>query len=189
MLGAVSISLDGSVRFPTWPFKMDHSYAATCEFGSALSGDFEEVLVNLAAFYGDMQVTVLGLAPSWSSYEEEYHFYPGFHLSSASIVHGYGDALFFEPDGAAIGSLYHSLDAFAIVGSLNQWAVYGQRDWEIALLVTPDASGPWLDTGIAWFERDWDLQTFRQPEGWQMPDDVKRLRSNIMNRGNGQSWR
>jgi hypothetical protein len=44
--------------------------------------------------------------------------------------------------------------------------LWGQRDWEIALLLTQDESGPWAAVPVPAFGRDIDLASIRSPDGW-----------------------
>lgn len=182
----LSASLDTRVRFPDWPFHVQPSHAVLYEYIRFLGGDFGEVLAQLAAAYGDAMVTVLGLEPTWDYYEVGYHAYPGFQLGPDSIARGYKEALFVEPDDDITGALYHSLDTFAISGDTHQWAVYGQRDWEVAVLVTTRSTGPWQKVDIPWFPHDLDLNLIRDPEPWSMPlseADLATFRSNTRPHG------
>jgi hypothetical protein len=186
---AVHSQVESQVRLPEWPFTTARGYVTIYEYDRILGGDFGEVLDALASTYRDNMVTVVGFEPNVSYYRDAYGLFPGFQVSRDSIRDGYGSGLMHEPRGNPTGSLGLSLDVMAIAGDSGSWAAWGQRDWEIGLLLTPDSAGVWLDTGLPWFAPDFDLDSIRSPAGWGVPlgeDDYAVLRENISERMPGR---
>lgn len=180
-----NVALD--VRFPNWPFRDAHGYTVIFEYDRVLGGGFGEVLAELADAHGDEAVTAVGVDPSPSIYREG-GFFPAFSVPGGSIRTGYNDAMWFEPGVDVVYCLAITLNMIAITGSSGAWAVFARRDWEIGLLLTPEPTGPWLDTSVAWFDRDIDLDEIRSPAGWGMPlsdADREEFARQIRERGSG----
>ena len=180
--------LDTETRLPAWPFLARSGFATIYEYDRLLGGDFGAVLQALAELHGDEDVTVLGLEPEASYYRRSYDYFPGFHIDRDSISEGYSLGLRREPGGDSAGALAYTLNVIAIVGSSGAWSVWGQRDWEIGILLTPESSGPWLEVPVAWYGRDLDLDSIRSPAGWGMPlteEDRSTFWHNVRERGSG----
>ena len=79
----------------------------------------------------------------------------------------------YAPDDDPTGALVDSLNVIAISGSPGSWAIFGQRDWEIGILLTADRSGIWLSAGVPSFDIAVDLDTIRSPAGWGLPLSVE----------------
>lgn len=163
---SVAVQVDLDARLPAWPFRAARGYAAIFEYDRILGGSFGNVLAELVDTYGDDAVTGVGIDPRAAYYRDEYGLFPAFRIASDRVRSEYGEALRFEPGGDPTGSLGDSLNVFAFTGSSGEWAVFGQRDWEVGLLLTPDVDGDWLDAGVPWFGVDVDLDSIRSPAGW-----------------------
>ncbi len=162
----VAVRVDLDARLPSWPFRGARGYAAIFEYDRILGGSFGNVLAQLARTYSDDTATAVGIEPRPAYYRDEYGLLPAFRIPGERLGIDYGDALRFEPGGDPTGALGDSLDVIAITGSSGAWSVFGQRDWEIGLLLAPDSNGPWLDAGVPWFAFDVDLDAIRSPAGW-----------------------
>lgn len=163
---SVGALMDLGARLPTWPFQSQQSFVHVVEYDRVLGSDFATVLLALAQAYRDHAVAAVVLDPDASYYREEYGVLPGFQVESTSLESGYGEGLRHEPGGDPTGAIAYTANVFAIAGSSRKWALWGQRDWEIALLCTPQDTGPWLRTPVPLFGRDLDLNSIRSPAGW-----------------------
>lgn len=186
---SVAATLDPEARLPAWPFRPDGAFTHIVEFDRVLGGDFAAVLAALAQAYGDRNVTTVVLDPDLRYYSEAYGLLPGFQVEASSLEKGYNDGLRHEPGGDPTGALAYTANVISIVGSSGAWSVWGQRDWEIALLCTPHDSGPWLSASVPVFGRDLDLDSIRSPAGWGMvlsEEDLRTFWRNVQARGSGQ---
>lgn len=163
---SVAARVDLGARLPGWPFRGARGFAEIFEYDRILGGSFGNVLAELAGTYGDDVVTVVGIEPRPVYYRDEYGLFPAFHIAGARIRSEYGSALRFEPGGDPTGSLADSLNVIAITGSSGAWSVFGQRDWEIGLLLAPDSDGAWLSADVPWYGVEVDLDSIRSPAGW-----------------------
>ena len=176
-------------RLPAWPFRPQAAFSHVIEYDRVLGGDFAAVLVALAQAYGDGAVATVVLDPDVRYYSEAYGILPGFQVETASLEAGYGEGLRHEPGGDPTGALAYTANVIAIAGASGQWALWGQRDWEIALLCTPHDSGPWSRTPVPVFGRDVDLDSIRSPAGWGVAlaeEEVREFWQNVRSRGSGQ---
>lgn len=162
--------VDLAARFPAWPFRAARGCATIFEYDSILSGGFGAVLDALVGTYGHAAVTVVGVDPPAEYYRDEFGFFPALHFSRARVRDGYGDASWYDPGGDPMACLEISLNVIAIAGSSGAWAVWGQRDWEIGLLLTPERDGPWLDADVVWFGTDVDLDSIRSLPAGDAPE-------------------
>ena len=188
LVNAVRLQLDVDRRLPDWPFLQPTGFATIYEFDRVLGGSFGKVLEALAKVYGDHDVAIVGLEPLASYYRDTYRFFPGFKLGSAGLAESYVTAMYYRPDNDPTGSLGHSLNVMGITGSSGCWSVWGQRDWEIALLLAADADGPWLSATVPSYGRDIDLDSIRSPAGWGVPLSDAALSTfwrNVGERGSG----
>ncbi|MGH3248466.1 MAG: hypothetical protein ACRDOI_19990 [Trebonia sp.] len=180
--------LDTGRRLPDWPFKMLAGFAAIYEYDRILGGDFGSVIATLVSAYGDEVVTVVGFEPLPSYYRDAYNFYPGFQVPGRSVGDGYGEGLRYEPGDDPTGAMAYTLNIIAIVGASGAWSVWGQRDWEIGLLLTRDPSGAWLSDDVPRYGHDVDLASIRSPVGWGIPLSDAQLQTfskNLRERGSG----
>lgn len=165
----VLAQVDEQAGFPAWPFRDKRGYATVFEFDVVIGGDFGGPLDQLARFYGDTDITVLAISPSLETFRIADGRYPSFRIDADLVAEGYGWMMVTPSIGATNAPLIDMADVLAITGSTGKWAVYTQRDWEVAVLVTPDEFGPWLTTGVKVWNRHVDFDLFRGPVGWVMP--------------------
>lgn len=180
---ARAVNLRG--RLPAWPFVARSGFASIFEFDYVL-GDFGRVLEQLARVYCDKSVLLIGLEPRY--YEPAFGVWPALRFDSCSVRERYWETLYWEPGTGVVGNLGDTLNVLAIAGSSGKWGVWGQRDWEVGLLLTPDRAGPWCDEGVRFFGRDLDLDDIRGPEGWTLPlteDMLAEFWGNFDRRGMG----
>lgn len=131
-----------------------------------LGGRFAAVLIALAQTYGDRTVATIVLDPDARFYSEVCGFLPGFQVEAGSPETGYGTGLRYDPVGDPAGATEYAANVIAIAGSSGRWVLWGQRDWEIALLCTPQGSGPWERMPVPVFGRELVLDSIRSPAGW-----------------------
>lgn len=165
---SVASRVDLAARFPAWPFRA-RGYATIFLHDHILATGFGHVLDALAQAYGDEAVTLVGVDPPPAFYRDEFGFLPALQLPREYVREGYGDALWLDRGDDAMAVLAVSLNVVAVTGSSGAWAVWGQRDWEIGVLLTPDRGGAWLDAGVPWSGTDVDLEVVRSPPGWGLP--------------------
>lgn len=179
---------DLDVRLPQWPFLPERGFVNIFEFDRIMGGRFGGVLEALVSEFGDRETAVVGVSPKAAYYQDGYATYPGFRICSEAVRDGYGVGLRRAPGGDPTGALVDSLNAVAIAGTTARWSVWGQRDWEIGLLLTPMPTGPWLQQGVPAFGRDLDLDSIRSPAGWRLElteRDLATFWANVRARGSG----
>lgn len=187
--------LDTTVTLPDWPFRAA-GFVVMYEYERVLGGSYGAVIEALVDQYGDEVVTVLGLYPAATYYARAYEFVPAFKLhcelvrdSAESFVDAYWAGVSHEPGGDPTGAITYTIDIIAIAGSSGAWAVWGQRDWEIGLLVTREREGRWRDVDVLWFGPEVDLDEVRGPPGWgMMPIDDRQRETfsrHVRTRGSG----
>lgn len=184
----VTERVDDASRFPDWPFRTGSGFAHVYEYDRVLGGSFGTVLAALAAAYQDSFVTVAVFDPVAEYYQTGYDFYPAFRTHGNAIEAAYGDALRHEPGGDPTGAIAFSANVVGMAGASRSWALWGQRDWEIALLLTPDDLGPWLDAPVPAFGRHMDLGSIRSPAGWGVDlreSDLRAFWRNVRDKGSG----
>jgi len=169
---ALSAEFDGAVdlaaRFPEWPFLDNVGYVAACEYVDSTSGAFGPVLAELVEYYGDETVTFISVDPD-PDVLIPHSRYPAFRVQKEGLPDNFWKGVEYFPGVDVAAALSVDSDVAGIVGSSRRWAVWGQRDWEIALLLTPEREGPWLHADINFVDVPEALQNFRGPEGWTMP--------------------
>lgn len=188
LLVDVQRQLDTSVRLPDWPFVAPTAFATIYEYDRMLGGSFGLVVKALALTHGDRSVAVVGIEPPVSYYRPEYGLFPGFRIPPDSSDEDYAANLRYEPGGDPTGAMAFTTNVLAIAGTSGAWAIWGQRDWEVGLLVTPQREGPWLEQPVPAFGRDVDLESIRSPAGWgtSLSDEVRsRFWQNVRDRGSG----
>ncbi|MGI9822066.1 hypothetical protein [Agromyces sp. Marseille-Q5079] len=182
----VSVTVDLSARFPTWPFPAVSGYAVLYEFDQFLSPAFGGVVDLLMGAHGDTSVSAINPEPSYI--RDSYGYYPAFTLGIPAVGSRYGEAMAWEPNDDPTGALEFASNGFAVCGSTGRWAAFGQRDWEVALVVSEKPPGPWLDSEVAWFAADIDLSSIRSPAGYGMPlgaPEIAAFQRGIRSRGSG----
>lgn len=188
-LVALGRQIDPAVRLPSWPFLASSGFVTIYEFDRFVGGAFGKVPQALAAAYGDDTVTVVGLEPPAGYYRDGYGYLPAFWGAGYSFADVYAEALRYEPGGDATGAMAFSINVLGIVGSSGSWSAWGQRDWEIGLVLTREADGPWLEQPVPSLGRDVDLDSIRSPAGWGVPlsdADRSEFWRNVRERGSGR---
>jgi hypothetical protein len=164
----VLTEVDENKRLPDWPFRKRSGHVRISEWGQH-GGGLGPVLRALTEAYHDEHVTVAVLEPEPDYYERSYAHAGAFRTDAASLPDRYVEQMFHEPSGDPTGALFYTARVLGITGSSHQWAVWGQQDWELVLLLTPDGLGPWLDAGIPFLGPREALDTFSPPRGWGHP--------------------
>lgn len=156
-------------RFPDWPFGARRGYVTMFEFDRILATGFGVVLQSLVQFYDDNHVGLMVFDPNAEYFVRGYRFHPNVLLPREALAAAYAQAIDFAPRGDDTGSLRYGLDVFAMAGSSHRWAIHADRDWEMGVLITADADGPWRHTTVPWVSRA-DVARIRGPVGWALPN-------------------
>lgn len=164
LVGLAERVIKPSVRLPSWPFTTMSGVVDVCEFEPSTSADFETVLMSLTQLHGDSSVSFLAIEKESRYFIKHYNFFPGFTLSVDSIPQGYWAALNHAPGGNEAESLLVRSEVITIFGSSGKWAVWAQRDWDMAVIFSESGPMVWRDRGI----------TFLAPadavEAWARPN-------------------
>ena len=188
LVKVINARMSPASRLPDWPFKSPYGFAVIYEYDRILGRDFGSVISSLVSASGDAMVTVVGFEPSPSYYRDAYNFYPGFQVPGRNVRDGYGEGLQYEPGGDPTGAMGDTLNVVAITGTSGAWSVWGQRDWEIGLLLTRDRGGAWLGDDVPRYGHDVNLASIRSPAGWGMPlsdAQIETFEENLRERGSG----
>ncbi len=139
-------------------------HARFCQFSLAIEGPFGAVLHALADDGGDERVSVAVLEPSPDYYRANYGSFPVFTLSHHEIVQEYWHAVSHEPEGDPTGSIAYTANAVCITGSTGTWAVWAERAWDLAIVLSKDANGSWESVGVKFVDAETALADFTEPE-------------------------
>ncbi|MBW9207142.1 hypothetical protein KV097_14440 [Mumia sp. zg.B17] len=164
ILGDVAQLLEPERRLPDWPFKVPVGNADVCQFSLAIEGPFGSVLQHLVDAHGDARVSFAVLDPTPDYYRESYGSYPGFTLSGPTIARTYWDAVAHEPGDDPTGSAAYTANVVGIVGSSGEWAVWAERSWDIAIVLTQRSGGTWLSAGVDFVSVETALADFTEPD-------------------------
>ncbi len=164
MLGGVERALQTDLRLPDWPFRASTGHADICQFSLAIEGPFGAVLQALADAHGDASVSLVALEPSPDYYRDSYGSYPGFVMSSQSLAQNYWEAVSYEPGGDPTGSLAYTANVVSIAGSTGEWAVWAERSWDLAIVLTQRARGAWTSVGVNFVLAAAALADFTEPD-------------------------
>lgn|GEM_PF-776850 len=186
ILDSVGRCVELESRLPAWPFTAPTGYVSACEYDDAIEGPFGPVLRSLADTYGDRQVSLVVLDPSPQYYRDNYGSYPAFSIAVERLV-SYWDVVAYEPGDDPTGAVIFTANTVAIVGDSGKWAVWEERWWGIALLLTSFKDGPWTGQEVEFFDAHDALAWFAEPpQSEQLDPEVRRiLLSNIQLRGSG----
>jgi hypothetical protein len=188
-LSEISEVVDANSRLPDWPFLAPSGYVSICQFGLVLGTPFVPVLQELSAIYGDSEVTLAVLEPNPSYYLRAYSHFPGFRIESESLTDEvYWAALSYEPGGDPTGAIAYTADVVAAVGSSRSWAVWGQRDWEVALVLARTEIRDRLRRSLPFVNAREALGELRGPSGWVKPlteIEIATFLRNVEERGAG----
>lgn len=120
---------------------------AVGEFTRLLGIGFVPLFQALADAHGDTSVAVAVIEPEVSYFSEGFGFFPAFTVATHDLDDGYWDGLTFSPSHDPTGEMGESADVIAIVGSTQNWAIWGERSWDLAV-VWAVVSGAWLNAGV-----------------------------------------
>lgn len=164
LVGLAERAITPSARLPSWPFTATSGVVDVCEFEPSTSADFEAVLISLTQLHGDTSVSFLAIEKEPRYFIKHYNFFPGFTVNVDSIPQGYWAALNQTPGGNEAESLLVRSEVITIFGSSRKWAVWAQRDWDMAVIFSESGPKVWRDRGI----------TFLAPadavEAWARPN-------------------
>ncbi|MDR5701869.1 hypothetical protein [Agromyces aerolatus] len=63
---------------------------------------------------------------------------------------------------------------FAITGSSGRWAVWGQRSWDLGILLSDSEDGPWKNAGVEFLSIEEALEYWVEPTLGPDSKDVHR---------------
>lgn len=125
---------------------------------------FGAVLQALVDAHGDTTVSHIVLEPTPGYYRENYGCYPGFTIPAQGIAEGYWSAVAHEPEGDPTGAVAYTANVIGIAGSSGAWAVWGERSWDLAIVVSQFVSGPWTSLGVSFVSAESALADFTEPD-------------------------
>lgn len=153
---------DASVRVPGNPFRTaGHSYSF-CQFPEFMGGDFGSVIARLAESHSDLDVTCVVIEPTVGEYYDQYGTWPVFRVAADLVEDRYWDLLNWEPGGDPTGAIVHSSNTAVVFGGSNEWAVWGQRSWGIAVIAASDVDESGRGTDIPFFHLEEGLDIARE---------------------------
>jgi hypothetical protein len=164
ILGDVERVLETDRRLPEWPFKVPIGNADICQFSLAIEGPFATVLQALVDTYADETVSLAVLDPSPDYYRENYGSYPAFMTPGGAIATTYWDLVAHEPFGDPTGAVTYTANVVAVVGSSGAWAVWAERSWDLAIVLSQHANGPWTSCGVDFVSPAEAIATFTEPD-------------------------
>lgn len=136
--------LDLTQRMPALPFSANSGHLDFCEYSDVIEGPFEPVLQALADTFSDERITVLTVDPGPSIYRSRYGTFGAFSIPGGNISETYWEAMRHQPTG----ELIFSADKIALIGSSLRWAVWAERSWDIGIILSDRADGPWTSCGV-----------------------------------------
>jgi hypothetical protein len=164
ILGDVERALETGRRLPDWPFRVGTGYAVICQFGLAVEGPFGAVLQSLVDTHADEAVSLSVLDPRPDYYRENYGSYPVFMTPGRTIASTYWDLVAREPGGDPTGAVIYTANVVAMVGASGAWAVWAERSWDLAIVLSQHANGPWTSCGVDFVSAAEALATFTEPD-------------------------
>lgn len=164
-----SDTIDLSRRFPQIPLLKLGGHFSVCEYDQLLNPAFGHVIESLMNSFADDKASFVQVEPPMSVYRNLFNREPFFEFDASNAARKYFAAIEFEPSSETGGAFSYTSDALAVSGSSGSWSVWGQRDWEIGLLRTDTADGPWLARGVYFQSAFEPFDGLRGPEGWVMP--------------------
>lgn len=178
---AVTRVIDPAARLPSLPFRSEGGRVAVGEFTRLLGTDFVPVFRALADTYGDETLNVLVVEPSVSYFSDGFGFFPAFTVAVEEVEDGYWNGLAFSPSYDPTGEMRESADVIAVVGATQEWAIWGQRSWELVLVWAPTIGG-WADVGVPLVSPQRALEDFAGYGSWGTrldPDHVSAFIRNV----------
>lgn len=157
--------VDTSSRLPQWPLRHRRTaHVDVCQYSHAIEGSFAPVLQSLADFHGDVVVTTLVLEPKPAYYREHYGGFSAFLLPRGDVSTSFWDCVSYEPAGDPTGALINTANVVATVGSSGVWAVWAERSWDLAIVLSDTVGGPWLSQGVPFVPIEVALADFTEPD-------------------------
>jgi hypothetical protein len=166
---AMTALIDPDRRLPNWPFTTKTGHVAVGQYDHLPGTGFVPVLQALASVYGDQEIVLVVTEPTPSYYETHHGFLPGFKVATDALDDGYWGGLSYEPFRDQASAMTALAEAMALVGSTAKWSIWGQRDWDLVLVHTPDKDGPWLDAGVPFVPPAEALRDFTPTETYLKP--------------------
>lgn len=164
ILGDVERVLESDRRLPDWPFRVATGKADICQFSLAVEGPFGPVLQALVDTHADESVSLAVLDPRPGYYRESYGSYPAFTTPGGTIASTYWDLVAHEPGDDPTGAVTYTANVVAVVGTSGAWAVWAERSWDLAIVVSQHANGPWTSRGMNFVSAAEALATFTEPD-------------------------
>jgi hypothetical protein len=165
ILGHVERVVDSGARLPDWPLRNRRTANIdVCQYSHAIEGAFGPVLQSLADFYSDDVVTTLVLEPAPAYYRAQYGAFPIFSLPRRDIAAAFWDCVSFEPEGDPTGAVVNTAGVVTSVGTSGTWAVWAERSWDLAIIMSQTAGGPWLSRGVPFVPVEAALADFTEPD-------------------------
>jgi hypothetical protein len=161
---AVTALIDPDRRLPDWPFTTKGRHVAVAQYDHLGGRGFVPVLQALASVYGDQEIVLVVTEPTPSYYATNHGFLPGFRVATDALDDGYWGGLSYEPSRDQASAITYLAGAMAVIGSTAKWAIWGQLDWDLVLVQTPDKDGPWLDAGVPFVPPAVALENFTPTE-------------------------
>ncbi|MFN8075867.1 MAG: hypothetical protein U0Q15_10675 [Kineosporiaceae bacterium] len=162
--GAVSHALQVDARLPEWTFTAESGKIDICQFGVCIEGPFGRILQHLVDEHGDVSVSLMVLSPEPEYYRQNYGSFPAFTIPAESVEEGYWDAVVYEPNGDPTGAVGYTANVVGIAGSSGMWAVWGERRWDIAMILSQTRYGGWLTGDVAFVDSETALSEFTEPD-------------------------
>lgn len=177
---AVTNVVDTKARLPTLPFRLARGRVAVGQFTRLVGVDFVPVFQALAANHGDDAFFVLVIEPTASYFSGGFGFFPAFTVATKEAEDAYWDALTFSPSDDPTGEIGESADVIAIVGANQEWAIWGQRSWDLALLWAPSIGG-WRDVGVPFVDPQQAVEDFAGYGTWGTRLDSEEVTAFVRN--------
>jgi hypothetical protein len=135
-----------------------------CQYSHAIEGAFGPILKSLADFHGDGVVTTPVLEPTPIYYREHYSGFSVFSLPREDLAESFWDCVSFEPDNDPTGAVAYTANVVTAMGDSGAWAVWAERSWDLALVLSGTADGPWLSRGVPFVAVETALADFTEPD-------------------------
>ncbi|HVK26541.1 MAG TPA: hypothetical protein VM677_34770 [Actinokineospora sp.] len=164
ILGEVKRTLQTDLRLPEWPFRSAIGNAEVCQFSLAIEGPFGAVLQSLVDAHGDASVSLSVLDPNPNYYRDNYGSFPAFTLPGQAVGQTYWEAVAHEPGGDPTGSVAYTANVVGIAGSTGAWAVWAERSWDLAIVLSQRIGGAWASCGVTFVPADAALADFTEPD-------------------------
>ncbi|WP_146771108.1 hypothetical protein [Prauserella muralis] len=130
--------VDPSSSLPDWPFIPVEGEVDICEDVEFSGDDFAVALAEIAKVHRDKSLYFVTLDGG--------DMRPCFSLAVEEIPRGYRAAVGHEPvEELNGGSIRDAVTIFAIFGDSTKWAVWGDRNWEVLVVYSPEVRRPWRD--------------------------------------------